>query len=332
VTAAIRPERLLRELSELWAQSAQEPGSAGHEVLRACSMTLMVLTASSPDKPEMTETLGALIPVYPCRLIVIEVAGGPERRLEASVRAHCWRTFGSRRQVCIEQVHLRAAAGAVADLPPVVRALTAPDLPVVLWCIQMDLLDLDGAGPLLQTAGKVIVDSHGAEPGAAFNRIETLRSRGLLVADLAWTRLTRWRELLAQTFASCAGAGPYEVEKITVAHTGSAPGAEALYLAGWLRDAFANRPACVFTAAETPGEQAGGGIVAAAIEGPALTLTLSTLGEGGVEVRVGESVSWTRIEPRDETSLLKEELAIEGPDPVFERALREAANLTRQLR
>jgi hypothetical protein len=40
--ATIDPEKILRELRELWAQLAKDQGSAGG-VLRACSMTLIVV-------------------------------------------------------------------------------------------------------------------------------------------------------------------------------------------------------------------------------------------------------------------------------------------------
>ncbi len=328
MSAAVQPERLLKELNQLWAESARQPGSSGHDVLRACSMTLLVLTERSRNATGVMETLAGLMPLYPCRLLVVEITNEPQRRLEASVRAHCWQTFGGRRQVCVEQVSFRAAAGAVADLPPVVRALIVPDLPVLLWCMQTDLLAREDAAALLQTAGKVIMDSGGAEPREVFARMESLRAAGLLVADLAWTRLTRWRELLAHTFAACSGDAPQPVDKVTVSHSGASPGTEALYLAGWLRSAFDPQPACVFAPAGDS-ELPPGRPAAVALEGPGLSLALAALGGGGVEVRANESVSWTRIEPRDETSLLEEELGIVGPDPVFEEAFQGAAELAR---
>ena len=328
MSAAVQPERLLKELNQLWAESARQPGSSGQDVLRACSMTLLVLTRRSANATGVMETLAGLMPLYPCRLMVVEITDEPGRRLEASVRAHCWKTFGDRRQVCVEQVLFRAAAGAVADLPPVIRALIVPDLPVLLWCTGMDLLARADAAALLQTAGKVIVNSSGVEPRAAFAQIESLRTQGLLAGDLAWTRLTRWRELLAQTFAACSGDAPQPVDKVTVSHSGARPGTEAFYLAGWLRSAFHPQPACVFAPAGDS-ELPPGRPAAAALGGPGLSLSLAALSGGGVEVRTNDSVSWTRIEARDETSLLEEELGIVGPDPVFEEAFQGAAELAR---
>ncbi len=327
--AVIRPEKLLRELNELWAQLAAEKEGAEHDVLRSCSMTLIVLTRGGSDDPEVMETLGGLMPLYPCRLILIDIAPGQERFLQSSVRAHCWRPFSGQRQVCVEQISLRAAGGALGDLPPVVRALIVPDLPVVLWCLQMDLLAAGEVTPLIRTAGKIVVDSHGVQPAAAFEQIERLQSKQILLGDLAWARLTRWRELLAQTLACVAASGPVSVDKATVVYAEPEPGTEAFYLAGWLKQAFGSGTACVLAPVKAPGA-AEDGIVAVTIEGPGQTVAAVATGDGGVMVRVGDVMSWATIEARDKASLLGEELGIEGPDLVYSRALPQAAALARR--
>ena len=107
--------------------------------------------------------------------------------------------FGQRRQICCEQVEITASDAALADLPSVVLPLAVADLPLILWCRSPRLFDL----PEFRAVG-----GHGRPCGGGFGRF--LRpaggppaagggsgaSSGPPVGDLAWTHLTRWREML----------------------------------------------------------------------------------------------------------------------------------------
>ncbi len=323
-SAVIQPEKLLRQLGELWTELGAGKEEAEHEVLRACSMTLIALTPRSADAPEIMDALADLIPLYPCRLITVELTPGSERTLRAGVRAHCWKPFGSRRQICAEQVSITASAGAADDLPPVVRALLVPDLPVLLWCLEMELLDRPAGREVTALAGKVIVDSQGRPPEAALARIQKLRRAGCIAADLSWTRLTPWREALAEAWCSAAGPEPHIVDKITVAGAGERPGMEALYFAGWLSAAFPDA-ACVLTQAEAVAGAPG--FAAVALEGPGLALSLLPTGEYTAEIHAGDSVRTVHVAGSGQTHPLREEFGIEGRDPTYERALERAAAL-----
>ena len=147
--ATVAPESILKQLAELWVtmgkQGAEESGQG---VLRACTMTLVVLAEESEDVSSLGETLAALMPEHPARAIVIRLRTHGEHTLSERVYAQCWMPFGQRRQICCEQVEIIASDDAVADLPSVVLPLAVPDLPLILWCrsARVGLCVLDSLG------------------------------------------------------------------------------------------------------------------------------------------------------------------------------------------
>src|SRR5262249_56103039 len=70
---------------------------------------------------------------------------------------------------------------------------------------------------------KVIRDGTAvSSAGSALAFLRLLRSRGHLVADLAWTQLTPCRQTLAHLFQE-QGLKPGDVKSARVAYSGSAP-------------------------------------------------------------------------------------------------------------
>jgi glucose-6-phosphate dehydrogenase assembly protein OpcA len=197
--ATVAPDAILKELAALWTQEGKQ-GDAG--VLRACSMTLLVIAEAGDDAAALGETVAALMPAHPARTILILLRGDGERALSQRVYQQCWKPFGQRQQICCEQIELTASDAALADLPSVVLPLAVPDLPVILWCRSARLTRMAEFGEIAKMAAKVVLDS-GAQASdctdAIGRMLDVLRS-GALVGDLAWTRLTRWREMLARVF------------------------------------------------------------------------------------------------------------------------------------
>jgi len=158
----VAPEHVLRELADLWVTLGAE-GGAG--VLRACTLTLVVLEEASGDAAALGETIAALMPEHPARTIVVRLSGAGERALAERVYAQCWMPFGERRQICCEQIEITASDAALADLPSVVLPLKAPDLPLIVWSRSARLFEMPLYGAIARMANKVVVDSAGfADP------------------------------------------------------------------------------------------------------------------------------------------------------------------------
>jgi glucose-6-phosphate dehydrogenase assembly protein OpcA len=329
VTATtVSPDKVLKELADLWVKSAREqPPEIGTGVLRACSMTLIVVSEASEDAQQLGETIAALMPEHPARAILIRLRGGGERSLTARVYSQCWMPFGQRRQICCEQVEITASDAALADLPPVILPLTVPDLPVILWCRSGRLTAMPEFAHLGALATKVIVDS-GAMPDSktALRRLAAAINGDVLIGDLAWTRLTRWREMLSQVFENQQYAG--ELPKISNVdlQCHSASYTTAVYLANWIGN-------CLGDAGVWSQAKRGGGRVVidesvdsmrVRLSGDGFAVELSRSGDRMVAQVNGVSHCTNLPQPSDYL-LMREELAVVQRDPVFERTLASVA-------
>jgi len=330
-SGTIAPDKILSDMADLWVTlGKQGDGDAG--VLRACSMTLIVAAEESDDPQAIGETLAALMPEHPSRAIVIRFRAGDQRSLEARVFSQCWMPFGQRRQICCEQIEITASDASLPDLPPVVLPLTVPDLPVILWCRSPRLFHLPAFSELAAIAQKVVLDSAAfGDAAAALGDMSGTVASGRSIADLSWTRLTRWRELIAQIFENRAQLAKLPmVSDILIAYRAASTPATAFYLAAWLIDGLEKigAHARVEFRSDT-GEQSGRlSLVQLSAEGSLDAIASIALADGpAAEVKTGGLVSKALLPALTDCTLMREELAIPGRDPSFERALAAAARL-----
>src|SRR5215468_11270768 len=158
MSATVSPEKILKELAALWVEEGKQ-GGAG--VLRACSMTLIVVAEESDDAGALGETIASLMPEHPARAILVRLRGAGERALSERVYQQCWRPFGGRQQICCEQIELTASDAALGDLPSVLVPLVVADLPVILWCRSARLAGMPEFAEMARIATKVVMDSAG---------------------------------------------------------------------------------------------------------------------------------------------------------------------------
>jgi glucose-6-phosphate dehydrogenase assembly protein OpcA len=312
--STVSPERILHDLSALWVdlgKEAGEEGSAG--VLRACTMTLVVLAGEEDDPLAIAEVIAQLMPEHPSRAILVRVTPSRERSLEARVFSQCWTAFGQRRHICAEQIEITSTAAALDEVPSVILPLTLPDFPVVLWSRGAHLFELAGFEGIASLATKVVVD------GASFDRLQSMLQRRPAVGDLAWTRLTRWRELISGIFENRASALP-RVAEVRVAF--GAGRHSALYLAAWLlhglRRAGANPRLEI---------QKGAPEKRVELVSPDLRVMVSQCEGRCAEIRINQTTTRAALPEPSEYALMREELAIPGHDPIFEQVLPAAAQL-----
>ncbi len=159
--------------------------------------------------------------------------------------------------------------------------------------------------------------------------LQWLAGAGLPVADLAWTRLTRWRAVIAQLFESPRSRELLpRVQQLRVLYSGRRVPAQAFYLAAWILDALGREIDYRFDAVE--GEPA-------AIQGIELSAEAGKL----VSVRRSGDAVVTEVDgvrncaglpPLSEPQLLAEELSIAVRDSIFEKTLRRAARLAGERR
>jgi glucose-6-phosphate dehydrogenase assembly protein OpcA len=312
----VAPQQILRELADLWVSLGS--------VLRACTLTLVVLEEASGDAAALGETIAALMPEHPARTIVVRLNGAGERALAERVYAQCWMPFGQRRQICCEQIEITASDAALADLPSVVLPLVAPGLPVILWSRSARLFEMPPFGAIARMAAKVVVDSAGfADPKRALRLLAETASSGVLLGDLAWTRLTRWREMLARLFENRKYLAKLaRISSVRVVYDGEFATA-AWYMGAWIAGALADAGVTARLVVEA-GPQAAP--LSVELAGGEFHVALARR-EDRLVITVDAAQNCTNLPQPSDYLLMREELGIVRRDAVFERALASAARL-----
>ncbi len=313
---AINPEKILRELRDLWAQLAKDQDGAGG-VLRACSMTLIVVAEPDDEADAETarKTIGVLMHVHPSRAIVLTPREGGE--FSGRVFAECWMPFGGQQQICSEGIEIAADSEQTDEVARLLVPLIAPDLPVVLWCRGPRAFLDRSLDPLFPLANKIIFNTRAVRhASSAIEFLRRMRKDGRQVADLAWTRLTGWREAVAHLMDACPGGWLAAAGgEVRIEYGGGRPGTRTLYFAKWIERALPGVNVALIPIDGGPG-------VHSVVFGGCGAETSIRLGDGSsLEVRTAERSYSAVLPPDSEECLMREELSILGRDPVFDRVL-----------
>lgn len=318
--AAVRPERLLKDLRNLWVDLGKDEPAG---VLRACAMTLIVVVEEERDAQVLGEMLASLMHEHPSRAIVLRVRSGDKPCLTARVFAQCWMPFGSRQQICCEQVEIISSLASFSDVNSVLRGLIVPDLPVVLYCPSEALWPLPEFAALLPLASKLIVDSQLMENSpSALTYLHALpQTMGLRKADLVWSRLTPWREAIAQIFEDPARRrSVFDLEEIQILHHGPyGEPSSVYYLAGWFMSVLGAGVKIRIAPGVGPDYAC---IAHVLLSGPKMRAAIDLTAPDTVDVTIDDQHQQLVVFPAaDHGEALRQELAIVGRDSRFEDAL-----------
>ncbi|MGW4464221.1 glucose-6-phosphate dehydrogenase assembly protein OpcA [Micromonospora sp. NPDC004704] len=198
---------------------AAERRSAGGVASGMALTLIVVVDEKRVREAEAAATIAAA--AHPCRLLVV-VRSDVEReqsRLDAEI------VVGGRLGPC-EAVVMRMYGRLALHAESVVMPLLVPDVPVVTWW---------HSEPPSQIANDflgVVADRRITDAAQAINPIDALRQRAVDYApgdtDLAWTRITPWRTLVAGAFDTTAA----RVTDATVVAPSTDP--TAALMIGWL--------------------------------------------------------------------------------------------------
>ncbi len=323
----VKPDAILHELAELWNNMTKpQPGEAPEEYssgsLRACAMTLNVFVNEEDDPAGLDKTLEMVMHAHPNRAIVVRLREDTGT-LTSRVSSRCWMPVGHHREVCCEVVELSASLNRLVDIPGIVAPLAAPDVPRVVWFRSARLESAPDISGLLALGDKLIVDSERA--GApTFADLRVLSGAGYVVADLAWTRLTRIRQLVAQL---CEDYGAGRIRNVLIQYSGAEPSAGARYMQAWLRTGLPDAEVDLRSA----NPDGAGEIVQIRVDEAGHTLSRTTdpsawalsikLQRGCAEFEMGTLHQRANLAGGEDHDLLGEELGIMSRDRIYERAL-----------
>jgi glucose-6-phosphate dehydrogenase assembly protein OpcA len=192
------------ELSALWRSAAEDPATKS-AVTRACALTLLVYVEDEEAALEVNGVVAEVTQQNPCRAIVmlVEPQGTPPG-LSAWVSAHCHLPVAGEKQVCSEQITLRAQGDAGHELTSVVLPLTVSGLPIYLWWRADHFSPPPYLDQVFRETEHMIIDSARVLPqGSALHEASAWMEKysgRVRLTDLNWARITPWRDLIAQCF------------------------------------------------------------------------------------------------------------------------------------
>ncbi len=193
----------------------------------------LIIDVGDHDPAEAIDAANAASHEHPCRILVL-VAKAPADVPRLDVQIRLGGHAGASEVVVLKPAgpsNPGDAAGSDEELDTLLMPLLLPDAPIVAWW-PFDVPDDPGAHPLGAMAGRRITDTTtAADPGAALRRLAGSYSAG--DTDLAWTRVTLWRGLIAETLDQ----PPFEpVTAATVSGQANHPSLDLL--AAWLAHAL----------------------------------------------------------------------------------------------
>lgn len=284
---------------------------AGGAVSSGLALSLVVVVDEKRVREaEQAATLAAA--AHPCRLLIVV-----RRSIEADSRLDAEVQVGGRLGPT-EAVVMRMYGRLALHAESVVLPLLAPDAPVVTWWHgpPPDVVATDALGVL---ANRRITDSAQAEdPLAALHQRAVDFAPG--DTDLAWTRTTPWRALLASSYDAVSGT---PVGATVTAESGNP---SAALLGGWLQARLG-----VVAPVETSG---GPGVTEAGIDvgrDAAATYAIRvTRPDGRLATlsRTGEPDRLLPLPRREIGDLLAEELRRMDADEIYADALCAATGVT----
>jgi glucose-6-phosphate dehydrogenase assembly protein OpcA len=275
-------------------------------VTSGLALTLMVVS----DEKHVTEAeTAATIAAsrHPCRVLVVV-----RRQLDAPIRLDAEVSVGGRLGP-VEAVVMRMYGRLILHAESVTLPLLAPDVPVVTWW-HSEPPDVIGHDPLGVVADRRVTDcAQAPDPVAALRRRAEDYQPG--DTDLAWTRTTPWRSLLAGAFDTVS------TPAVGAAVTAGGTDPSAFLLGGWLGCRLG-----VPVRHETGGAAGVHGITLHLADGTELAVRRSE-GRSAVLSRTGAEDRTLPLSQRDLGDELAEELRRIDPDEPYADALAAATGV-----
>lgn len=273
-------------------------------------LTLVIVTGDGTETEEAIQAANDASREHPARVIV--VARGARQaaaRLDAQIRIGG--DAGASEVIVLRLYGPLADEGAASVVP-----LLLPDAPVVVWWPN-EAPEYPAKDPIGDLAHRRITDA-----AAETDPIEALQARVRSYVDgdtdLAWTRLTTWRALLAASL----DMPPYEpVTGATVVGAADSPSTDLLaaWLASYLRIPVRRKE-----------HRHGTGMYSAVLERPSGNVEIVRPdGKVGTLTQPGQPDRRVALQRREVRDCLAEELRRLDADEIYEATLRGLPEITR---
>ncbi len=235
MSAAQLIARLDRELREIW-KASEENGTA--PLTRVCTMNLEVVAPSRELLERYTTVVDEVTATIPARAILASVEPDAPNGLEGDVSAVCF-PEGSKK-ICSERIILRAGGKSAAGAASAIESFLVPELPTALVWLGRVHVDDPVFQDLANDANRIVLDSEYTSIASLIHVAKWARTQPNAphIADLAWTRISSWQELLARFFddadTRALATAVTKLRLVQASEPGARLGPEAALVLGWM--------------------------------------------------------------------------------------------------
>lgn len=228
--------QLEKELRDLWKPS-DDPSSP--PLSRVCTMNLEVVASTADLLERYTPVVDEVTASIPARAILACVE--PDAKVDeltGSATAVCSLEGG--KKICSERITLACRGNAAARAASAMEAFLVPEIPTALVWLGRVHVDDPIFEDLANDAHRIILDSEYTSISSVIHVASWARKQRNApeIADLAWTRVAAWQELLARFFDG-PDARPLatQIQSIRMQQAGESGGRigpEAALMLGWI--------------------------------------------------------------------------------------------------
>jgi glucose-6-phosphate dehydrogenase assembly protein OpcA len=190
--------QLERDLRDLW-KAPEDPSAP--LLSRACTMNLQVVAPTAELLERYTPVVDEVTASVPARAILASIEpAATSDELTGTATAVC--SIEGGRNICSERITLTCRGNASARVASAIEALLVPELPTALVWLGRVHPDDPIFEDLANDAQRIILDSEYTSVGSLIGVVAWARQQrnAPLIADLAWTRIAVWQEMLARFF------------------------------------------------------------------------------------------------------------------------------------
>ncbi|HET8523258.1 MAG TPA: glucose-6-phosphate dehydrogenase assembly protein OpcA [Thermomicrobiales bacterium] len=213
-TPVVDAHRVQKALELLWGQLRIEQGETGgsrgdadeYEQMRASTLNLIVLAGTTEGAQAVHRTIAELTEYCPSRAAILVTDGPDVASDDLTIRAavHEQPRGKTEQPIRYETITVMANRRRDASLVNIASTLLVPELPDFLWWHAPSIASGSLFDELVSISDRLIVDTanlaHIAEAFPLLARLGTGERPVTRLSDLAWARLTPWRQIVAQFF------------------------------------------------------------------------------------------------------------------------------------
>lgn len=251
-------EHTEQELALLWKISADNMRMGQNTNVRTSILNLIISAPDVESAQHASKVLRDLSSLHLARvtILILDTSDDAPTSVSTWVTLRCFSVISDLMRHCFEQTTVLATGSAVRSIANIAHPLLKPELPVYLWWLGDPPADNTIFSSLVALSNRVMVNSTSFfHPEQDIYTLASLlqASPDCALSDLNWSRLTPWRQLVAQFF-DVAAYRPYltGVNSIEIVHAVaplatpmrtesgdvSPNPARALLLAGWLKSSL----------------------------------------------------------------------------------------------